>query len=82
MDKDCFSCEFYCDNGWREICLNKNNHSGILAVEKGEEECDLYKEVYPEETLRQLMKTEDEPKKFTFIPKGGNYANPYTDIPR
>jgi recombinational DNA repair protein RecR len=41
-DKDCSNCKYYCDNGWRLICLNKKNKEGILAIEKGEDICEFF----------------------------------------
>ena len=41
-EEDCFNCKFYCDNGWKLVCLNEKNEDGILAVEKGEEICKFW----------------------------------------
>ena len=46
-----------------------------IEYDSGLEGIEVDYDVSTKETLRQLMKTTEEPKGFTYIPKGGDYVN-------
>jgi len=39
---DCIDCEYYFDNKWKLVCLNKKNEEGIIAAEKGKDICEFF----------------------------------------